>query len=102
MKEAALLGCFTEINTWNRMQDITKFSLKAQCTFCGGRVKPVTLPCFSRAGLARELHTSLSHPLSADKSPESAREEWWWVATLGEEEHLSRKDSAALNLNCQS
>lgn len=46
MKEAALLGCLTEINTWNRMQDITKFSLKAQCTFCGGRVKPVTLPCF--------------------------------------------------------
>lgn len=35
MKEAALLGCFTEINTQNRMQDIIKFSLIAQCILGG-------------------------------------------------------------------
>lgn len=82
MKEAALLGSFTEINTWNRMQDIIKFSPSAQCSLYGGKVKTVTLPCFSRAGLARELHTRLSHPLRADKSPESAREGPWWVTTV--------------------
>lgn len=85
----------------NERQDNTKLSLKAQCTLCG-RVKPVAFPCISRASLARQLQVSLSFTSVWTKAQKSTGWEWGWVATPWEEEHYSRKDSPALNLDCQA